>query len=67
MNLFLSSLMFSVKNVSFPAKTAVSGNQKNFANGLDSCYLFNLEHRTEHEIDRAYGVHAFDNPELSDR
>ena len=33
-----------------------SGNQENFAIGLDSCYLFNLEHRTEHEIDRAYGV-----------
>ena len=30
--------------------------QENFANGLDSCYLFNLEHGTEHEIDRAYGV-----------
>ena len=33
-----------------------SGKQENFANGLDSCYLFNLEHGTEHEIDRAYGV-----------
>ena len=33
-----------------------SWKQENFANGLDSCYLFNLEHRTEHEIDRAYGV-----------
>ena len=33
-----------------------SGKQENFAVGLDSCYLFNLEHRTEHEIDRAYGV-----------
>ena len=33
-----------------------SGKQENFAIGLDSCYLFNLEHGTEHEIDRAYGV-----------
>ena len=33
-----------------------SWKQENFANGLDSCYLFNLEHGTEHEIDRAYGV-----------
>ena len=33
-----------------------SGKQENFANGLDSCYSFNLEHGTEHEIDRAYGV-----------
>ena len=32
-----------------------SGKQENFAIGLDSCYLFNLEHGTEHEIDRAYG------------
>ena len=30
-----------------------SGKQENFANGLDSCDLFNLEHGTEHEIDRA--------------
>ena len=33
-----------------------SGKQENFANDLDSCYLFNLEHETEHEIDRAYEV-----------
>ena len=33
-----------------------SGKQENFAIGLDSCYLFNLEHGTEHEIDRACGV-----------
>ena len=33
-----------------------SGKQENFAIGWDSCYLFNLEHRTEHEIDRTYGV-----------
>ena len=24
--------------------------------GLDSCYWFNLEHETEHDIDNAYGV-----------
>ena len=33
-----------------------SGKQENFANSLDRCYLFNLEHGTEHEIDRACGV-----------
>ena len=33
-----------------------SGKQENFAIGLDSCYLFNLEHGTEHGIVRAYGV-----------
>ena len=33
-----------------------SGKQETFANGLDSCYLFNLEHGTEQDIDRAYGV-----------
>ena len=33
-----------------------SGKQENFAVGLDSYYLFNLEHGTEHEIDRAYGL-----------
>ena len=33
-----------------------SEKQENFAIGLDSCYLFNLDHGTEHEIDRAYGV-----------
>ena len=32
------------------------GKNENFAIGLDSCYLFNLEHGTEHEIDRVYGV-----------
>ena len=31
-----------------------SGKQENFANGLDSYYLFNLEHEAEHEIDRAF-------------
>ena len=33
-----------------------SGKQENFAIGLDSCYLFNLEHGAEHEIDSAYGI-----------
>ena len=33
-----------------------SGKQENFTIGLDSSYLFNLEHETEHEIDWAYGV-----------
>ena len=33
-----------------------SGKQENFVIGSDSCYLFNIEHRTEHEIDRTYGV-----------
>ena len=47
-----------------------SGKQENFAIGLDSCYLFNLEHGTEHEIDRAYGVcmeFTSGIPELYDR
>ena len=30
--------------------------KETFENGLDSCYLFNLEHGTEHEIDRAYAI-----------
>ena len=30
--------------------------QETFENGLDSCYLFNLEHGAEHEIDRAYAI-----------
>ena len=30
--------------------------KENYAVGLDSCYVFNLEHRTEHDIDSAYGV-----------
>ena len=29
---------------------------KNYAIGLDSCYLFNLKHGTEHDIVNAYGV-----------
>ena len=33
-----------------------SGKHENFANGLASCHLFNLEHGTEREIDRTYGV-----------
>ena len=33
-----------------------SGKQENFTNGLDSCYMFNFELGTDHEIDRAYGV-----------
>ena len=27
-----------------------SGKQENFANGLDSCYLFNLEHGTDMKL-----------------
>ena len=34
-----------------------SGKQGNFATSQDSCYLFNFEHETEHEIDRTYGVY----------
>ena len=30
--------------------------KENYAVGLDSCYVFNLEHRTEHDIDSAYGA-----------
>ena len=30
--------------------------KENLAIGLDSCYLINVEHRTEHDIDSAYGV-----------
>ena len=26
--------------------------KENFAIGLDSCYLFNVEHETEHDIDQ---------------
>ena len=33
-----------------------SEKQENFVIGLDNCYLFNLEHGTEHEIARTYGV-----------
>ena len=33
-----------------------SGKQENYAIGLYSCYLFNLEHETEHDIVSAYGV-----------
>ena len=32
------------------------GKEENYAIGLDSCYWFNLEHETEHDIDIAYGV-----------
>ena len=32
-----------------------SGKQENYAIGLNSCYLFNLEHETEHIIDGANG------------
>ena len=30
--------------------------QENHAIGLNSCYLFNLERETEHDIDSANGV-----------
>ena len=30
--------------------------KKNYAIGLNSCYLINVEHGTEHDIDSAYGV-----------
>ena len=30
--------------------------KENYAVGLNSCYLFNVEHGTEHDIDSAYGV-----------
>ena len=30
--------------------------QENYVIGSDSCYWFNLEHPTEHDIDIAYGV-----------
>ena len=33
-----------------------SGKQENYAIGLESCYSFNLEYGTEHDIDSAYGV-----------
>ena len=33
-----------------------SGKQENYTIGLDSGCLFNLEHRTEHDIDGAHGV-----------
>ena len=29
---------------------------RKLCNWSDSCYLFNLEHGTEHDIDFAYGV-----------
>ena len=32
-----------------------SGKQENYAIGLNCCYLFNLEHETEHDIDGANG------------
>ena len=30
--------------------------KQNYVTGLNSCYLFNVEHGTEHDIDSAYGV-----------
>ena len=30
--------------------------KENYAIGLDSCYLFNVAHGTEHDIDSAWGV-----------
>ena len=30
--------------------------KENYTIGLKSCYLFNVEHGSEHDIDRAYGV-----------
>ena len=30
--------------------------KENYTVGLNSCYLFNVEHGTEHDIDSAYGV-----------
>ena len=33
-----------------------SGKQEDYAIGFNSCYLHNLENRTEHGIDSAYGV-----------
>ena len=30
--------------------------KQNDATGLDSCYLFDVEHGTEHDLDSAYGV-----------
>ena len=30
--------------------------KENFATGLNSCYLFKVEHGTEHDIDSVYGV-----------
>ena len=30
--------------------------KENYAIDLDSCYLFNVEHGTGHDVDRAYGV-----------
>ena len=33
-----------------------SRKQENYAIGLDGCYLFNLQHETEHDIVSAYGV-----------
>ena len=31
--------------------------KENYAVGLNSCYLFNVEHGTEHDIDSAYEVY----------
>ena len=43
--------------------------KENYAIGLNSCYLFNVEHGTEHDIDSAYRaiLHALDIPELYSR
>ena len=30
--------------------------EENYTIGLNSCYLLNFEHGTEHDIDSAYGV-----------
>ena len=30
--------------------------KENYAIGLDSCYLLNVEHGTEHDTDSSYGV-----------
>ena len=30
--------------------------RENYATALDSCYLVNVENKTEHDIDSAYGV-----------
>ena len=32
------------------------GKQEKYVAGLNSCYLFNIEHETEHDIDSVYGV-----------
>ena len=32
-----------------------SGKQENYVIGLDSCYMFDLEHGTQQDIDSVYG------------